>query len=579
MKLSRRLATVATGTGGSELRPHRGVGAITPGTEFHLASEAVLDGFPGVAVVADAEGRVLGASEAAAKLEAAFSDDTGGPLRAAVARTLGAGSLCESITCPGGAVFDLAFLPLVGGAVLVIGRETTLEHNFQSTLVESRRRYKDFVECSTDFAWETGADGTFIFVSPRGALGYTPVDLIGRNPQDLLHQRHDEPLPTPFHSSVPRERASVWLRAADGAPAALETSCVPLFDEAGRWRGARGVCRDVTEARAKDEALARAHRRVRLVAGLVNTIREEVDPVKLLGRAAEATAQALDAAFCWVYRASPGGEFDRVAAFGAAPGDTPAAWLNAPINRLTDAPGPVETQIGGLRLLAAAARHRHGVNGAICVARDAPWSEDDHALLAAVSEHLGIAIEQIANHEALKLLSRTDDLTGLLNRRAFTDEIGRRFASVRRTGRPAALLYTDLDNFKLVNDVHGHQRGDAALGAWATVLTQRTRVADVVARLGGDEFAIWLEETHEAGAIAKADELLAASACLEDYSGDPERPLRVSIGVAALDPASGESLDSLITRADAAMYGAKHAGKGAYAVAPAPCAGNGDRGP
>ncbi|MCH7888090.1 MAG: sensor domain-containing diguanylate cyclase, partial [Proteobacteria bacterium] len=300
---------------------------------------------------------------------------------------------------------------------------------------------------------------------------------------------------------------------------------------------------------------------------------------KLLGRAAEATAQALDAAFCWVYRASPGGEFDRVAAFGAAPGDTPAAWLNAPINRLTDAPGPVETQIGGLRLLAAAARHRHGVNGAICVARDAPWSEDDHALLAAVSEHLGIAIEQIANHEALKLLSRTDDLTGLLNRRAFTDEIGRRFASVRRTGRPAALLYTDLDNFKLVNDVHGHQRGDAALGAWATVLTQRTRVADVVARLGGDEFAIWLEETHEAGAIAKADELLAASACLEDYSGDPERPLRVSIGVAALDPASGESLDSLITRADAAMYGAKHAGKGAYAVAPAPCAGNGDRGP
>ena len=545
-----------------------------------MASEAVLDGFPGVAVVADAEGRVLGASAAAAKLEAAFSDDTtSGPLRAAVARTLETGSLCESVTGPADAVFDLAFLPLVGDAVLVIGRETTLEHNFQSTLVESRRRYKDFVECSTDFAWETGADGAFIFVSPRGALGYTPVNLIGRNPLDLLHQRHDEPLPTPFHSSVPRERASVWLRAADGASAALETSCVPLFDEAGRWRGARGVCRDVTEARAKDEALTRAHRRERLVAGLVNTIREEVDPEKLLGRAAEATAQALDAAFCWVYRASPGGGLDRVAAFGAAPDDTPAAWLDAPVDRLSDAPGPVETQIGGLRLLAAAARHRHGVNGAICVARDAPWNKDDHALLAAVSEHLGIAIEQIANHEALKLLSRTDDLTGLLNRRAFSDEIGRRFASVRRTRRPAALLYTDLDNFKLVNDVHGHQRGDAALGAWATVLTQRTRAADVVARLGGDEFAIWLEETTEAGAIAKADDLLTASACLKDYSGDPEHPLSVSIGVAALDPAAGERLDSLITRADAAMYGAKRAGKGAYAVAPMSCAGNGERGP
>ncbi|MCH7889775.1 MAG: diguanylate cyclase, partial [Proteobacteria bacterium] len=508
MKLSRRLATVATGTGGSELRPHRGVGAITPGTELHLASEAVLDGFPGVAVVADAEGRVLGASEAAAKLEAAFSDDTGGPLRAAVARTLGAGSLCESITCPGGAVFDLAFLPLVGGAVLVIGRETTLEHNFQSTLVESRRRYKDFVECSTDFAWETGADGTFIFVSPRGALGYTPVDLIGRNPQDLLHQRHDEPLPTPFHSSVPRERASVWLRAADGAPAALETSCVPLFDEAGRWAGARGVCRDVTEERAKDEALDRAHRRERLVAGLVNTIREEVDPEKLLGRAAKATAQALDAGSCWIYRVRPGGDFDQVAAFGQPPGA-------APPDGLAEATATIEADLGGLRVLAATARHHHVVNGAICVAREAAWSEDDAALIAAVAEHLGIAIEQIANHEELKQLSRTDALTGLLNRRAFIDEIERRHAHARRTGRPAALLYTDLDNFKLVNDVHGHQHGDAALGAWATVLTQRTRAGDMVARLGGDEFAIWLEETGEADAVAKAAELLDGSACLE----------------------------------------------------------------
>ena len=540
-----------------------------PEETVYLLGDEALRRFPGIAVVADEAGRVVGASAAAAALSAALRDDAAEAFRAAIAQTLASGSRCELIAGSGNTVFDLAFLPLSGGTVLAIGRETTLERNLRGTLIESRQRYKDFVECSSDFAWETDAAGAFRFVSPRGALGYAPVDLVGRDPDEFLHERHDGQHPTPFHCVAPVEGAIVWVCAADGAPAALETSSVPLFDDAGRWAGARGVCRDVTEERARDEALDRAHRRERLVAGLVNTIREEVDPEKLLGRAAKATAQALDAGSCWIYRVRPGGDFDQVAAFGQPPGD-------APPDGLADATATVEADIGGLRVLAATARHHRGVNGAICVAREAAWSEDDAALVAAVAEHLGIAIEQIANHEALKQLSRTDELTGLLNRRAFIDELERRYALARRSGRPGALLYTDLDNFKLVNDVHGHQNGDAALGAWATVLTQRTRAGDMVARLGGDEFAIWLEETGEADATAKAAELLEGSACLEKHSGDPDRPLRVSIGVAALDPTGSESLDDLITRADAAMYGAKRGGKGAYAVAPAASAANGN---
>ena len=202
------------------------------------------------------------------------------------------------------------------------------------------------------------------------------------------------------------------------------------------------------------------------------------------------------------------------------------------------------------------------------VAGDDAWDEDDHALLAAVAGHLGIAIEQIANHETLKRLSCTDELTGLLNRRAFTDAITGRHAQALRRGRRAALLYIDLDNFKLVNDVHGHQRGDAALKEWALAMTPRTRAGDVVAAQAGDEFAIWLDETDDEGAKAKAKELLEASARLAAYSGDPDRPLCTSIGVAVFDPASGESLDDLIARSDAAMYSAKHGGKGAFATAP-----------
>ncbi|MFQ5785508.1 MAG: diguanylate cyclase [Alphaproteobacteria bacterium] len=536
-----------------------------------MASESVLGGFSGPALVVDAVGRVVGASPAAEPLAAALSDDPDRRLMMLIAAAIEGGPRNECITVSEDRTFEMTLLPLIGDAVLLVGRDATLDHNLRSALVDSRKRYKDIVECSSDFAWETGVDGTFEFVSPRGALGYGAAELVGRRPHELLHERQDPSAPLPFAATAAMEDVMVWFRAADGTATCLQTSCLPRFDRNDEWAGARGVCRDVTEARARDEALARARRRERLVAGLVNTIREEVDPEKLLARAAEATGRALDATFCWIYRVDDDVAFVRAAAFGGRHDDTPAAFLVGELAGLAQRRGVVDIACEGYRVIAAAARHRRGVNGAICVARyetDKPWNADDGALLGAVGEHLGIAIEQIASHETLKRLSRTDALTGLLNRRAFGDELLNRYDIARRTGRSAAVLYLDLDNFKLVNDVHGHRQGDAVLRGWAEVLRTYTRSSDVIARLGGDEFAIWLEDTGENGAVAKAESLIGAGGGLAPYSGDPEKPLRVSVGVAVFDPGTSETLDDVIARADAAMYRAKKSGKDAYALAP-----------
>ncbi|MFQ5958757.1 MAG: diguanylate cyclase [Alphaproteobacteria bacterium] len=571
MKRARRLAAKMTEAVQEAKILAGGADEALAGTTLSLASEAILRDFPGAALVTDGAGRVLGASETAAPLVTALNRGSIGQLAASISRTLASGAHCESITVATGETFDLAFVPLVGDGVLVVGLESTLSRNLQRALVDSRRRYKDLVECSSDFAWEVGSDGTFTFVSPRGALGYEAKDLVGLRPQDLVHERHDDSTPLPFHSTVPAEGATVWLRAADGSAACVETSSIPLFDRGGGWTGVRGLCRDVTEARARDEALARARRREDLVTGLVNTIREEVDPEMLLARAADSTGRALGVTLCWIYRLGDDGAFVRAAMFGSAPDDAPDDALVAAFERMAGESRVDEVTVAGRPGLATTARHRRGVNGAVCVARDADangWSDDDYALVAAVGEHLGIAIEQIANHEALLRLSRTDELTGLLNRRAFTDELRRRHGHALRTGRAGSLLYVDLDNFKLVNDVHGHQRGDEALKEWAEVLSRNTRVGDVPARLGGDEFAVWLEETDEQGAIAKAKELLASGSRLARFSGDSERPLCVSVGVAVFDPASDESLDELVTRADGAMYEAKRGGKGKFAIAP-----------
>jgi len=188
-------------------------------------------------------------------------------------------------------------------------------------------------------------------------------------------------------------------------------------------------------------------------------------------------------------------------------------------------------------------------------------------MLAGIAGHIGIAIEQIANVIKLERISRTDELTGLLNRRAFFEEITRRYKHLGRMKRQGALLYVDPDNFKPVNDVHGHQRGDDALKALSNLL-EGSHIADIPARLGGDEFALWLEEVDESAAVTKAEKLLEASLDLHQYSGSNERPLGISIGIAVSDGEVRESIPELVARADSAMYRAKRGGKGAYAITP-----------
>ena len=126
----------------------------------------------------------------------------------------------------------------------------------------------------------------------------------------------------------------------------------------------------------------------------------------------------------------------------------------------------------------------------------------------------------------------------------------------------------DLDNFKPVNDVHGHQQGDEALKAVSALLTANTRPGDLVGRQGGDEFALWLDRTDEAASITRAKELLAASATLAEFSGDDARPLGISVGIAPWEPDGDETIAELSERADAAMYEIKHGDKGGFAVAP-----------
>ena len=192
-------------------------------------------------------------------------------------------------------------------------------------------------------------------------------------------------------------------------------------------------------------------------------------------------------------------------------------------------------------------------------------------MLTDVANQLGIANEQIANHERIVKLSRTDGMTGLLNRRAFyEEELPRRISRLERSGQTASMFYVDMDNFKRVNDVHGHQAGDDAILFLRDMLINFSRPGDLVARLGGDEFAMWLDGIDEPTSQKRAGQLIETSKQMISMSGDDDHPLGISIGVAFFDPKLEESLDDLLARADAAMYSVKKRSKGGFEMAPPP---------
>jgi diguanylate cyclase (GGDEF)-like protein/PAS domain S-box-containing protein len=154
----------------------------------------------------------------------------------------------------------------------------------------------------------------------------------------------------------------------------------------------------------------------------------------------------------------------------------------------------------------------------------------------------------------LRHLADHDDLTGLINRRRFQEELERHLAEGLRYGLGGALLVLDLDGFKEVNDTNGHSAGDRVLCAVAEALRARLRSSDIVARLGGDEFAVLLprETRAEAELVCRSLEHAIPADVIVPGGGRIE----VSIGFAPFDE-TVESVDDVLTAADASMYAAK----------------------
>ena len=247
-----------------------------------------------------------------------------------------------------------------------------------------------------------------------------------------------------------------------------------------------------------------------------------------------------------------------LAAFASNPADRFKVWFFRDVDELAQARAEfggiyLVLLVGGESLLLAAAARVSSLRR----------RREHRAEMAQVNAEL------VKLNEELQVQARFDSLTGCRNRRYFLEEVGNEIKRATRFAQPCALAMLDIDRFKEVNDRYGHATGDALLKHFVQTVGGRLRASDFLGRLGGEEFALLMPQTDRRGALEVAERIRGAVEAASAILADVELRITVSIGVDAWRGAD-DHVESLVARADAAMYQAKRDGRNRVRISDAP---------
>lgn len=403
-------------------------------------------------------------------------------------------------------------------------------------------------------------NGRIMYVNPVGEqlLGYRSEDVTGLNAHTLLHRPSEErkcanencPITLLSPKGVRAHNESDWLRKKDGTIATVEYTSAPLV-QYGVVNGGVVVFRDISERSRMERALRDSEERYRNLVEKSGGLMFVHDMKGFLLAVNEASAHALG----YTVDELRGKNLSELVApdFGSK-----LEWYLTAIAEWNSHSGLMRMRTSDGEEIVWSYSNR--------VVKD--FGADPYVL-----GHAHDVTAQIMTEEALKVsegklqaaleseknLSRVDFLTGIPNRRMFYQALTLEGKRSRRYGRPLTLIYTDVDNFKYLNDHYGHATGDELLKTIGMTLETSIRSTDVAARLGGDEFAVLLPETDEASAgvtVAKLRQNLNAAI------GPKGWPVTFSFGVVTF-PIALDSMEEMLKRADEFMYEAKRGGKSA----------------
>jgi diguanylate cyclase (GGDEF)-like protein/PAS domain S-box-containing protein len=413
----------------------------------------------------------------------------------------------------------------------------------RDALVKSEERFRSLVQRSSDVALVLDADGVITYASPAVArFGYAPHELIGWSSRDLVHPEDVERQRDAVFATVAREGSGTveWrIRGADGSYRWVEEVFTDLHDvpAVGGWVA---NMRDITDRRHAEDERIEAEERYRQgfersafglgVLDLEQTF-TSVNPAlaELLGHSADHLL-----------------------------GRRPLEFLHP--SEGEGARNGIERLLrGDLAFYKREHRMVRSDGSVVAVLIDMTLVRDSDGEPSYYFVQVRDITDRKRAEEALAHQALHDDLTHLPNRLLLVDRLAHSLARADRTGSHVAVLFLDLDRFKLVNDGLGHVVGDQLLVEVANRLTRSIRASDTVARFGGDEFVIVREEVAD---VTQAIEFAErVTAVLHEPIALSGRELYATTSVGIALGGAGSSAEQLLRDADAAMYRAKDLGR------------------
>ena len=487
---------------------------------------------------------------------------------------------------------DLRDNPAIGGLVIT-SRDATESKESEERLAASEARYRSIVEDQTELICRYDRTGAITFVNEAYARYF------GASVDELVGQRHSPFIPEDDHAQLRRALMSLGpknpsvtvehrILRPDGVIRRIEWTHRVVIDGAGTVTEFGALGRDVTEQR-EAEALVRDQARILEMiawgAPLAETLSQLCEVVETHAPDVVCAVLLVDETMpdqlnCGAAPSLPGTFVEALAGVPIAPragSCGTAAYLGEPVVVTDIETDPLWTDFRDLALshgLRAAwsspikAPSSDNVLGTFCLySHEARSPSRRHEqLLEMVVHHAAIAIERKQFESQLAHQAHHDPLTTLPNRVLFMEFLVLALARARRYRSTVAVLFLDLDRFKIINDSLGHDTGDELLGALGERLRSVLRPGDTVARFGGDEFTVLCEDLS--GPQAKQQAVEVAERLL-DVIHQPflldgeEHFLSASIGI-ALASSGDDQPDALLRDADAAMYRAKERGKGRW---------------
>ena len=437
------------------------------------------------------------------------------------------------------------------GAVVAyqgVMRDVTERRRAEAALRESEEKYRTLFRLSRDASYLVEPDGTFIEVNQAW------LDMLGCSPEDVAKLDAAHWYANPDDRALFRERLAaagdmlddeVRLRRKDGTVFDCQRRNVIQRDENGNTRAFQGVMRDVTEMRNAERALRKSEEEYR------SLFEQSMDAIMQV----EVDGSNVRANQAWL------------TLFGYSREELP--HLN--IVEIYENPDDREDflrKIAKTGVIEDEVRFKKKDGTVFDCARTVTERRDEHGNVVGFQGIMKDVTQQKHDRAELERLARFDPLTGLLNRRSIMEKLAEWISHVRRYKGRLSVAMLDIDHFKRVNDLHGHLVGDRVLADAASMVQQSVRLTDFAGRYGGEEFLVILPRTEAAGAATAAERIRASLQGLPIMNDARGKPSRVTASIGVAEWRAEDNEDTLVGRADAALYAAKKAGRNRVELAP-----------